>query len=496
MLIFKRKKNIFKYITICFVFLILITVFSFPNKTLATDQTITLERASCQIQGTTPKWAWGFKITTTNVPNDTKIYAYLKQGDASVKNETLSVKDNYAQFDTGPILDFNTTYAVAVVVEGIPKLAASFAEKTPTIGITTCTTLPPITVTFTPNTAVNTDTTYTFLQPLPGFEKTIDTQKNDTTNPCPFGNYLNILIKLFFGICGVLAVVMIVMGGIEYMTSELISSKEAGKETIRNALLGLLLALGAYLILNTINPDLLKVCLNTLPKAEITIGSGEEYRLSQTQTTDTKFKRTSYYDQIKTTVGSKFPPCLLQATIQRESGGIPKLVGHDEDAPSAGIVSRRDYVGSGKKFSGATFTSNNNLITDRTFFDDDHISNQIHTATDLTKDDLGLDWRFSHSLGMFGITFFPAGKSPAYTTKLGVPGLGSVGVKEILNNTNNADLLYSIDLMSKYYNSCNKDVLQTYYKWATGSCQTSNGFALKEGGLRKSLYDQCVTQDK
>jgi hypothetical protein len=123
--------------------------------------------------------------------------------------------------------------------------------------------------------SVNTKTTYTLLTPLPGMglngtSQTIDTQKSDT-NPCPFGKYLNILIKLFLGICGVLAVVMIVMGGIEYMTSELASSKEAGKESIRNAILGLLLALGAYLILNTINPNLLNVCLNTLPVATITI---------------------------------------------------------------------------------------------------------------------------------------------------------------------------------------------------------------------------------
>jgi hypothetical protein len=48
------------------------------------------------------------------------------------------------------------------------------------------------------------------------------------------------------------------MGGIEYMTSELVSSKEAGKERIRDALFGLLLALGAWTLLYTINPDLLK----------------------------------------------------------------------------------------------------------------------------------------------------------------------------------------------------------------------------------------------
>ena len=79
------------------------------------------------------------------------------------------------------------------------------------------------------------------------------------------------IIKLVLGIAAVLAMVMIVMGGIEYMTTELVSSKESGKETIRNAILGLLIALGAYLILNTINPKLLDACLDKLPEAKITI---------------------------------------------------------------------------------------------------------------------------------------------------------------------------------------------------------------------------------
>jgi len=108
----------------------------------------------------------------------------------------------------------------------------------------------------------STDTTYTPLAPLPGLG-TIDTAPS-TSNPCPFGNYLNIMIKIIIGVAAVLAMVMIVMGGIEYMTSDLVSSKEAGKETIRNAILGLLIALGAYLILNTINPQLLSVCLDKL----------------------------------------------------------------------------------------------------------------------------------------------------------------------------------------------------------------------------------------
>ncbi|KKQ33857.1 MAG: hypothetical protein US45_C0004G0018 [Candidatus Nomurabacteria bacterium GW2011_GWA1_37_20] len=84
-----------------------------------------------------------------------------------------------------------------------------------------------------------------------------------------FGSYLNLMIKIFIGLCAVLSVVMIVIGGLEYMTSELISSKEAGKEKVTGALLGLLIALGAYALLFTINPDLLKSDINP-PDATVT----------------------------------------------------------------------------------------------------------------------------------------------------------------------------------------------------------------------------------
>ena len=78
------------------------------------------------------------------------------------------------------------------------------------------------------------------------------------------GGYLNLMIKLFIGICAVLAVIMIVIGGIQYMTTELISSKEEGKKRILGAIFGLLLALGAYTLLYTINPNLLKSDLSKL----------------------------------------------------------------------------------------------------------------------------------------------------------------------------------------------------------------------------------------
>jgi len=57
-----------------------------------------------------------------------------------------------------------------------------------------------------------------------------------------------------------LAVLMLVIGGLEYTltwTKEV--SKEKAKNRIQMALIGLLLALGSYLILNEINPNLLSL---------------------------------------------------------------------------------------------------------------------------------------------------------------------------------------------------------------------------------------------
>ena len=125
------------------------------------------------------------------------------------------------------------------------------------------------------------DKTYHLLAPLPCdsgtpgcTEKGLETF--DPTGDNKIGGYLNVMLKIFIGICAVLAVIMIVIGGMEYMTSELISNKEHGREKIRDAILGLLLALGAYTLLFTINPNLLNTDLKTLSTQEITVTLAEE----------------------------------------------------------------------------------------------------------------------------------------------------------------------------------------------------------------------------
>lgn len=91
---------------------------------------------------------------------------------------------------------------------------------------------------------------YTPLSPLP------HTTSGETTN---INLYLLGMFELLIGVAGVLAVIMIVIGGIQYMSTDAIYGKLDGKEKIKQAVGGLLLAVLSYLLLQTINPNLLKI---------------------------------------------------------------------------------------------------------------------------------------------------------------------------------------------------------------------------------------------
>ncbi len=64
------------------------------------------------------------------------------------------------------------------------------------------------------------------------------------------------------GIAILLAVFMVVVGGIRYMTTDAIFDKGEGKKIIQNAFLGLLIVLSSYTILYAINPKILEINLD------------------------------------------------------------------------------------------------------------------------------------------------------------------------------------------------------------------------------------------
>jgi len=69
-------------------------------------------------------------------------------------------------------------------------------------------------------------------------------------------NYINTIVIFAIGIAGILAVIMIIIGGVQYVSTDSWSGKDDGKKRIQAALGGLILALSCFLILNTIDPNL------------------------------------------------------------------------------------------------------------------------------------------------------------------------------------------------------------------------------------------------
>lgn len=113
--------------------------------------------------------------------------------------------------------------------------------------------------------------TYIPLAPLPSAAPAAGTS---------FSVYVRGLFGLLIGVAAVLAVVMIVLGGIEYMSTDAVYGKSDGKERITQALYGLLIAISCWLILYTINPNLLKFdILNSVPNTPVTTAPGNYWKV-------------------------------------------------------------------------------------------------------------------------------------------------------------------------------------------------------------------------
>lgn len=94
-----------------------------------------------------------------------------------------------------------------------------------------------------------------YLAPLPGVGGTADLH-----------GFLQSLFNVLIIIAGILAIIMIVIGAVTYVSTDSFSGTEHGREVMMNAVLGLILALGAWVILNTINPNLASNLSITIPR--------------------------------------------------------------------------------------------------------------------------------------------------------------------------------------------------------------------------------------
>ncbi len=192
----------------------------------------------------------------------------------------LSLLGQIAQATTS--WGFKNLKTGAVIYSGSPTLKdcnvkLGWARSTPNTSYSDCmqvtdptlnytpskTSIPDIVIPVTPQTTApgsSVTTVYNLLAPIGGL-----TSVQTSGGTCPsnknlsngIGCYLNLLFTLGIGLCAGLAVIMIVIASIQYMGDESIFGKTEAKGKIISAILGLLIALGSYAILNTISPDLL-----------------------------------------------------------------------------------------------------------------------------------------------------------------------------------------------------------------------------------------------
>lgn len=105
------------------------------------------------------------------------------------------------------------------------------------------------------NPANNPPPDYTLLEPLPN----LTGKGPDVVTTVKFSDYVSYTFNLFIALAAAAAVFMIVFGGFQYMTTDSWKGKTEGMTKVKNALLGLLLVLGSYLLLRTIDPRLVEI---------------------------------------------------------------------------------------------------------------------------------------------------------------------------------------------------------------------------------------------
>jgi Type IV secretion system pilin len=88
--------------------------------------------------------------------------------------------------------------------------------------------------------------------------------------------YINTLYTLSISLAALLAVIKIIIAGVKWMLSDVVTSKSEAKKEIQGAIIGLLIVISAVLILETINPQLTRSSLLLSPVTQTVGGTVKE----------------------------------------------------------------------------------------------------------------------------------------------------------------------------------------------------------------------------
>lgn len=245
--------------------------------------------------------------------------------------------------------------------------------------------------------------------------------------------YIIAFQKLLMGLGMLAAALMIIYGGFTYILGGLgISTKSrsgksdtagtAGKEHIIDALVGVAIIAGSYLILANLNPSTVK--MDALNLSLVKLVPYDQISASQYQAAAGELgvnpvlpPPAEVLQKTKEQAKSQgIDPCLAWALMTSENGG-KMIIGHDENwfvgGDTAIPQSRVDFLRSRKFYSGKDFPEdfpsmpgNCNAATRN---ECNRVAGARVSGGDILKNDdapqfdkppdFGLDWRFSHAIG-------------------------------------------------------------------------------------------------
>jgi len=209
--------------------------------------------------------------STDIVPLDTiSVYAEFydkKTNDLILKTPTISIKDDgsylFDELNTNGVLNQNTDYGLRIIFSSSTGASATYEVK----GVNTSKGY------IIPETGKEAEdflnkNSYRLLAPIPGMTMLLDPELcklEQAKNPgeiCDINAFLNFILQLAIGAAAVVLVVRIIISGYGYMLTDVPYIKVKLKGQFIEAMIGLVVALSSYLILNTVNPKLVSNNIN------------------------------------------------------------------------------------------------------------------------------------------------------------------------------------------------------------------------------------------
>lgn len=172
------------------------------------------------------------------------------------------------------------------------------------------------------------------------------------------GNFLAELYKYLIGLSGIVVVIILILGAFEWVLAGGDRNKIGkAKERIKNAFIGMILISCSYLILYTINPDLLNIVpikIQNIEPIEVdrfelaASGSytGSGYNIKSIGSSHI-FSQEVIAGIQKSARWNNIDECIYYAVIHQESGGNPRAFGNDSAVTrgtACDIIARRAHI--------------------------------------------------------------------------------------------------------------------------------------------------------